>query len=391
MRNWYILAAYSTVVATTQMLWLTFSPVTTQAAAILHTTVDSITLLSLIFPLVYVVLAPFMSVLLDRHFVPAVTAGAVITGVGGLMRLVLPYSFIFQFAVQVLISVGQPLILGSLSIVAVYYFAERERPTAISIGSLSIFIGIIAATAGGLYLFYSAGYFSMLLIEAVPGIAGMIALPLFLRGVRPTGLLETYQGKARFHLSGLHIKLAVMLFIGMGIFDALDTWLQPMLANYGLGGTAGNLIALMTLMGIFGAAILPKPVSDRRKRRLAISVIIAFSFLSLLILGFIDNFPAIALSLALEGFFLLAGLPILIEWGEQATPPQFQGRVTSLLMLFGNLGGIVLIALGDVTFGMGNGVTSLMLVAFVVVLIPVLLATPTSAGLRETEQISAGE
>ena len=391
MRNWYILAAYSTVVAATQMLWLSFSPVTTQVAAILHTTVESITLLSLIFPLVYVVLAPFISVLLDRHFVPAVAAGAVITGVGGLLRLVLPYSFPFQFGVQVLISVGQPFILGSLSIVAVYYFEERERPTAISIGSLSIFIGIIAATAGGLYLFYSTGYFSMLMIEAVPGIAGMIALPLFLKGVRPIGLLETYQGKARFHLSGLHIKLAVMLFIGMGIFDALDTWLQPMLANYGLGGTAGNLIALMTLMGIFGAAILPKPVSDRRKRRLAISVIIAFSFLSLLIIGFIDNFPAIALSLALEGFFLLAGLPILIEWGEQATPPQFQGRVTSLLMIFGNLGGIVLIALGDVTFGLGNRVTSLMLVAFVVVLIPVLISIPNNVGFRETEQIPTGE
>ena len=389
MKKWFILIAYSIVVATSQMLWLTFSPVTTQSATIMSTSVNNVTILSLVFPLTYIILAVPMSHWLDRNFARAITVGSLLTGIGGISRLLLPFNFDYQLAVQIFISLGQPLILGSLSIVAVYYFEEKERPTAISVGSLAIFIGIIVATAGGLFLYDKLGYMYMLGIEAVPGAIGMIMLPIYLRSSKITGVSVTQPGKFRY--SHIHFKLAAMLFVGMGIFDALDTWLQPMLSLYGLGGSAGNLIALMTLMGIFGAAILPKPVSERKKRRLAISVIIGVSFLSLGILGFVNNLVFISASLALEGFFLLAGLPILIEWGEKATPAQFQGRVTSLLMLAGNLGGLVLIALGDFTYGFGNPVTAIGMIAFVVVLIPVLLVTPTTVGIPKTETVLAGE
>lgn len=388
-RNYVILASYAVIVATSQMLWLTFSPVTTQSAALMSTSVNNVTILSLLFPLTYIILAIPMSRWLDRNFKQAITVGALLTGIGGLARIALPYNFDFQLAIQTLISVGQPLILGSLSIVAVYYFGEKDRPTAISVGSLAMFIGIIAATAGGLFIFNTLGYTYMLLIEAVPGVVGMVSLPFLLRTGRVVSVPEVHHEKFRY--TNLHYKLAAMLFVGMGIFDALDTWLEPMLKPYGLAGSAGNLIALMTLMGILGAAILPKPVAERRKRRLAVTVIIAASFLSLGILGFVNSLPAITATMAFEGFFLLAGLPIIIEWGEKATPVQYQGRVTSLLMLFGNLGGIVLIALGEFTFGLGDAVASLAMMAFVVVLIPVLLATPTNVSVTAQEAVTAGE
>lgn len=389
MKGWFLLVSYSIVVATSQMLWLTFSPVTSQVATLMHTTSGNIVIYSLVFPLVYIILAIPMSWWLDRNFIPAVTAGALLTGIGGVLRLILPYSFLYQLGMQIFISIGQPLILGSLSIVAVYYFMEKDRPVAISIGSLSLFIGIIAATAGGFFIFQSMGYYSMLVFEAVPGVVGMVSLPLLLKRTDRVGTADAYHPK--FSYSRLHLKLAAMLFVGMGIFDALDSWLEPMLVSYHLQADAGNLIALMTLMGIFGAAVLPKLVSERRKRRLAITVIIGFSFLSLGFLGFLDSLAAITVSLAFEGFFLLAGLPILIEWGEQATPPQFQGRVTSLLMLAGNLGGLIMIVLGEAFSPFGDGAMSLMMIAFVVVLIPILLITPTNVTYRAVEAAQAGD
>ena len=389
LNKWFVLFAYSIVVATSQMLWLTFSPVTTQSAVIMGTSVNNVTILSLIFPLTYIILAIPMSRWLDKGFNGAITVGALLTGIGGALRLLMPYNFDFQLGIQTLISIGQPLILGSLSIVAVYYFDEKERPTAISVGSLAIFIGIIVATAGGLFIYDTLGYFTMLAIEAIPGIAGMIMLPLLLRS--SVRVSKPVVEEKRFRYTNLHFKLAAMLFVGMGIFDALDTWLEPMLQSYGLAGSAGNILALMTLAGILGAAILPKPVSERRKRRLAVTVIIVASFFSLGVLGFVSNLAVITAGMAFEGFFLLAGLPILIEWGEKATPPQYQGQVTSLLMLAGNLGGIVIIALGEFTFGFGNAITALMMMTFVVILIPVLLITPTNVGTSTPDTLSAGE
>lgn len=388
-RNSSVLFSYAVIVASSQMLWLTFSPVTTQSASLMGTSVNNVTILSLLFPLTYIILAIPMSRWLDRNFKQAIFFGTLFTGLGGLLRIVLPYSFMFQLGIQTLISIGQPLILGSLSIVAVYYFEEKDRPMAISVGSLAMFIGVIAATAGGLFIFNTIGYYYMLLIEAVPGIVALVTLPVFLKNAQVVSVPEVHHEK--FSYSGLHFKLAAMLFVGMGIFDALDTWLEPMLSNYGLAGSAGDLIALMTFMGIVGAAVLPKPVVERHKRRLAVSVIIGASFLSLGVLGFVGNLSLITATIAIEGFFLLAGLPIILEWGEKATPVRYQGRVTSLLMLFGNLGGIVMIAMGEFTFGMGNPITALSLIAFVIVLIPVLLITPTNVSVRIPETVTTGE
>jgi len=298
------------------------------------------------------------------------------------MRLILPYSFSFQVVSQIVASLGQPLILGSLSIIAVYYFEEKERPLAISIGSLSIFIGIIAATSAGPYIFMTVGYHSMLLAEAIPGIVGLIMILFSLR--RATMKVKLAKSRSKYRYRSLHYKLAIMMFVGMGVFDALESLLQPMLTSHNLESYAPWILTFMTVAGIFGAAVLPEFSSKHNKRRMVISIIIATSFLSLISIGFINNLSLITVTFVVEGFFLLAGLPILIEWSERATPPEYQGQVTNLLMLTGNGGGLVMIALGFLIQPMGNGIISLSLLAFIILLIPVLIITPSAGIGKET-------
>jgi MFS family permease len=373
MNKWFLMLGYAIIVATSQMLWLTFSPITTIAASIMNTSVSNIGILSLVFPFVYVILALPLSRWLDKRFIPAIITGVLLTGVGGVLRLISPFNFTFQLGCQVLISLGQPLLLGALAIVPVYYFSESERPIAISLGSLSLFIGIIVATGGGAFIYYHIGYHSMLLLEAIPGLLGIAIMIAALRGSKVPEFVK--KESVKFRLTGLHWKLAIMLFVGMGVYDALDTWLQPMLSGYGLSGDAGNIIALMTLTGIFGAAVLPQIVSRKNYRKLSIFAIVGVSILSLLILGLINNLYLIAGSFAIDGFFLLAGLPILIEWAESATPAANQGQVTGFIMLFGNLGGLILIFLDDFLLSYGNIAIIVLMSLFMVALVPVLIKT----------------
>jgi sugar phosphate permease len=71
-------------------------------------------------------------------------------------------------------------------------------------------------------------------------------------------------------------------------------------------------------------------------------------------------FPAIAVAhhvafvavlLAVEGFVLLAGLPVALDWSELRVGPARAGTATGLLMLAGNLGGAVLVLVVQAVVG----------------------------------------
>lgn len=343
--KWFILGGYSILVMSTQMLWLTFAPITTQSASLMNTTVDLVSDLSLVFPLTYIIFAFPMARWLDRNFNVAIATGASLTGIGSLLRLASPYSFDWQLFSQIVISLGQPLVLSSINIFAVRYFEPSQRPIAISIGSVAIFVGIIVASGVGLLLYQAGGFVFTLEIEAIPGIISMIwLLPIVLRERRTAPQAEPLtRGSWLFRGDPFMWKLAILLFVGMGIYDAIATWLQPIMSFYGLGNSAGDVVAVMTLTGIFGAAILPQIGTSRDIRRSLLLVIMVFTFFALLAITLFHSEFWIFGWMAADGFLLLAGLPVLLEWAEVHTGPERQGAANGLLMWAGNFGGLVMI------------------------------------------------
>src|SRR5262245_54014873 len=165
-----MLGAYSLLAACTQMLWLSFAAIDTDAARALGVDVGTVGDLAIIFPFVYIVLALPTGRWLDMRFAQALSAGALLTAAGALVRLVAPSSFGWQAAGMVVIAAGQPLVLNSITKVAARYFPPGERATAISIGTAALFVGILAAvlTAGPLF---SAGGLPLLLVaQAAPAV-----------------------------------------------------------------------------------------------------------------------------------------------------------------------------------------------------------------------------
>jgi MFS family permease len=139
--------------------------------------------------------------------------------------------------------------------------------------------------------------------------------------------------------------LAALVFIGMGTYNAVATWLQPILAHFGEGDAAGNLIAVLTFAGVVGAAVLPTAVARRDARRGMLIAALAISAVAFIAIAAIHNVVWLGVWLFGTGFVLLAALPVVLDWSDVHAGPERQGAAVGFLMMAGNLGGLLLVLL----------------------------------------------
>jgi len=137
--------------------------------------------------------------------------------------------------------------------------------------------------------------------------------------------------------------LGGLLFIGMGVFNAVATWLESILGHFGRGGAAGYLIAIMTAAGIAGAAVLPQVVAKHDRRRAMLQTAVSVTFVAFLAIAAVHNAAFVGGVLFAEGFVLLAALPVVLDWSELHAGPERAGAAVGFLLLAGNLGGVVLV------------------------------------------------
>jgi MFS family permease len=375
--RWAVLGAYALLAACTQLLWLTFAAVDTRSAAVMKVDLGAVGDLAAIFPFIYVVLALPTGRWLDARFGQALGAGALLTGAGAVIRVVSPTSFGWQLAGQLVIAMGQPLVLNSITKVAARYFEPSERAIAISVGTAALFVGILAAVLMAGPLFDAGGLPLLLGVQAV---AAVVATVLVLVALRTP---PAFRDDPTVSLSLRWLKgdrfmwvLAALVFIGMGTYNAVATWLQPILAHFGEGGAAGNLIAVMTFAGIVGAAILPAPIAARNRRREMLLAALIVSAISFTAIALSHNVIWIGAWLFVEGFLLLASLPVVLDWSDVHADPERQGAAVGFLMMAGNLGGLLLVL--AVQALIGNAYLALGAMAVVAIAgLPVVLRLPT--------------
>jgi predicted MFS family arabinose efflux permease len=350
--RWTVLVGYSLLAACTQLLWLSYAPVTTEAHRAMGVSEGAIGDLAGIFPLLYVVLALPAGRWLDVRFTRALSAGAVLTGAGALLRLAGPDSYRWALAGQIVIAAGQPLVLNSITKVAARYFPAQERTAAISVGSVALFAGILAAVLSGGPLFDGGGLRLLLWVQAA---VAVVAAAWVLVTVRTPA---AFPGDPSVAVSLRWLRgdvfmwlLAGLLFVGIGVFNAVATWLESILDHFGRGGASGYLIAIMTVAGIAGAAVLPEVVAKRDRRRAMLITAVAVTFVAYLVIAALPNVVVVGVVLFVEGFVLLAGLPVVLDWSELHAGPDRAGAAAGFLLLAGNLGGVVLVLIVQVLLG----------------------------------------
>jgi predicted MFS family arabinose efflux permease len=377
--RWAILTAYALLAASTQLLWLTFAAVDTQTAKVMNVDVGTVGDLAAIFPGVYILLALPTGRWLDMRFEQALGVGALLTGAGAVIRLFSPASFPWQLAGQLVIAAGQPLVLNSITKVAARYFPPGERAVAISIGTAALFVGILAAVLSGGPLFAAGGVPLLLGVQAIPSVLAAILVVIALRTPPAFGDDPSVSVSLRWLTRDRFMwLLAGLLFIGMGTYNAVATYLQPVLDHFSEASAAGNLIAVMTLAGIIGAAVLPSAVASRDQRRAMLIVAVAMSAVTFIAMALFQNVIWLGAWLFIDGFLLLASLPVVLDWSEIHAGPERQGAAVGFLMMAGNLGGLVLVLATQIVIG--NAYVALGLLAVVGVAgLPIALRLPARA------------
>jgi predicted MFS family arabinose efflux permease len=350
--RWVILAGYALLTACTQWLWLAYAPITTQAHQIMGVSEGAVGDLAAIFPFVYVILALPAGRWLDTRFARALGLGATLTAAGGLLRLAGPSSYGWAIVGQFVTAAGQPFVLNSITKVASRYFPVKERTTAVSIGSVALFVGILAAVLTGGPLLDAGGLRLLLSVQAVVAVvaAGWVLTVIRAPAAFPgdpsvASSLRWLRGDRFMWL------LAGLLFVGMGVFNAVATWLDSILTHFGHGGASGYLIALMTLGGIAGGALLPGIVAQRNQRRGMLMIAVVVSAVAFAVIAMVHNPAVDALVLVAAGFFLLAGLPVVLDWSELYAGPERAGGAAGFLLLSGNLGGVILVLIVQAVIG----------------------------------------
>ncbi len=343
MRRWRPVAAYAMLAAATQLLWLSYAPLTTASAHHYRVSETAIGWLAEIFPLFYVVLALPAGRLLDRAFHRWLAVGAVLTACGGLARLIAP-DFGWALFGQLLVAVGQPLVLNAVTKVASEHLPPRLRPHGIAVGSAGIFLGMLLALTLGT-LFGGAHLTALLELEAAFAVVGAAALLFELRhhGVRegqPAVALDALALREVWDDRNVRV-LSGLLFLGFGAFVALTTWLQALLHNYRISSTtAGGMLVAMVLAGALGAAALPPLVVSRGAERRMVAGAVVVTVAGAVVLAFEHAVAVDAVALVLIGMLLLTLLPVLLELSERRAGAS-AGTVTALLWLAGNAGGLV--------------------------------------------------
>jgi MFS family permease len=348
--RWVVLSAFILVASMTQILWISFAPITGPAAKFYRTSDLNIGLLSMVFMVVYIlVVLPSAWVIDTWGFKAAVSIGAVLSAVFALTRGIFASNFTLVLVSQTGIAVGQPFVIGAITKVAARWFPTRERATASGLGTLALYLGPLAAMLLSPYLFLHVGMERMLILYGAAMTAATVVFLVAAREKPPTppGPDERtlmFDGlKAMLRRRDFLILLA-MFFVGLGMFNGVATWIEDIVRPRGFTiSQAGLLGGLMLVGGIVGAVVIPI-FSDRTRRRKPFLLAALIGLIpGLLGMGFAGNLGLLLFSGFLFGFFLLSAGPIGFQYAAEITHPAPEGTSNSLLLVMGQISGIIFI------------------------------------------------
>ena len=380
--RWLVLLAFVPIASMTQVLWITFAPITGAAARFYHTSDLMIGLLSMSFMVVYVLIAlPSAWVIDTWGFRAAVGIGAVLTAVFGLTRGLFASNFTIVFLSQIGIAIGQPFVIGAITKIAARWFPAEERATASGLGTLALYMGPLAAMILTPFLVLRIGIDRTLLAYGIISAAAAAFFLLVAREHPPTPAgpderVLMFDGLKSMLRRRDFIFLLIMFFIGLGMFNSVSTWIEDIIRPRGFTiSQAGWLGGLMLIGGIAGAIIMPL-LSDRSGRRKPFLVLALVGLIPGLVgMTYVTGYGLLLVSGFIFGFFLLSAGPIGFQYGAEITHLAPEGTSNSLLLVMGQVSGIVFILLMDAIKSPATGsMTASLLALAALTVVAIILA-----------------
>jgi len=336
--RWVVLIFFMLIAVITQMIWITFAPITTEAAQYYFgnestTSLNLILLLSMVFMIVYLPVNYFSIKGIERFGLKWGTGiGVILTGVFGFLRAIAPNYWVL-FAFQIMCAIGQPFVLNSFTKLAINWFPEKEKALAVSLGTVGILLGV----ALGMFLpgmFLSAGIDTILYILGGVALLFMVLYLIFVKD-KPDSPPNAYSDKPmELGIKGTRdlfrkdfLLLFILVLLGAGIFNALSTGIDLLFADMTnvpsvLGEDAiGILGGVMIVGGIIGAVVLSTLSDKFRKRKIFLILAVSTSTVFAILFYFITHFYWLLVIAFFFGFMLISALPIGFTFGAEMTYP----------------------------------------------------------------------
>ena len=346
--KWLIIAGFSLLLGVNQFLWLTFATIVISTEAHFGVNEFFANLLTLMFPIIFVLLAIHSGKVLDNiGYKKIVSLAALLMLIGSIIRWLGADHYWTVFAGQLLIAIAQPYITNAINQVTSDWFDKSQIAT------------VTGVIMGGMFLATALGAFAPApLIEAF-GFSGMLLINVIITAVAVVGFLLVVVEKPKQQDSAISLHeiesllknkrlwfISLAVFIAMGYFNGLSNWIAPILAPRGIDeATAGIITAMLIVGGILGALLIPLLSDYLQKRRI-------FLILATLV-GASATYPLLYLTTGTStlllsfvlGFFLLAGYPLLIAAAEDTVHTSQAAKAVAMLMMMGNLGGVIMVLL----------------------------------------------
>jgi len=406
--RWVVLGAFMLVNLTIQVLWISYAPINSLAAEYYGVSDLAIGALAMSFMIVFVPMAlPAAWVIDTRGFRWAVGLGVVLMSVFGVARGLAGTSYTLVLLSTIGIAVAQPFLLDAWTKVPANWFAPRERATAVGLITLASMLGIAVGMILSPVLADAMSIASVQLIYGGMAAASAVAFLALARERPATPPCPPEMEERALMLDGLRHALRVrpflvmlgVAFIVMSAFNGVTTWVEEIIHPRGFGtNDAGVMGALMLLAGIIGAVVL-SALSDRQGKRVRFMVIALVAAVpGILGVTFVSSAVLLYAFAALLGFFLVAVLPLGMQYAAEITTPTPEGTSNGLIQLCGQVSVVSVYIMAALRTGNGSFTVSLLLLAGLLVACALALSRlkdaapmPGRAGAATTVAGRAGE
>lgn len=384
--RWLILLLFMAVNIIVQMLWVSFTTVTSLSAVYYGVGEFEIILLAMTFMIAYIPVTFLSAWVLDKYdFKIGAGLGATLIGIFGLLRFFAFNTYILVLIFQLGIAVGQPFILNAYTKLSANWFPESERQTATGLSMLSQFLGIALGMFVTPYIVINLGELGFPVMNLLYGSIALIFMLLFLvfaKSRPPTPPSKELISEKVMMTEGLKqlftnkkfLILFVSFFFGVGVLNWLITFSEGISLGKGYDQLfAGNFGGFLVFGGIVGSLVVSFLAEKIKSRKILLMSSFIIATISLFIISFSTEQILILIFSFLLGFGILSAAPVALEYAVDITKPVPEASSNGMLMMFGQVGGIILmLGLEGVTLPNGDYFPSLILQAIFLAIIVIL-------------------
>jgi MFS family permease len=371
--RWVVLAAFMLVNLAIQMLWISYAPITSQAAKYYGVSSLAIGILAMTFMIAFIPLSlPAAWVIDTRGFRIAVGFGVVLMAVFGVARGLVGANYTLVLLSTIGLAVAQPFLLDAWTKVPANWFAQGERATAVGLVTLASMLGIAVGMVLTPILANAMSIASVQLVYGLFATATAVAFLALARERPATPPCPSGMDERALMLDGLKHALTVkpflvmlgVAFMVMSAFNGVTTWVEQIIKPRGFGSTeAGIMGGLMLVAGIIGAVVL-SALSDRQGKRTRFMVIALVATVpGMLGVAFASSALLLYAFAAVLGFFLVAVLPIGMQYAAEITNPTPEGTSNGLIQLCGQVSVVSVYIMAALRTSNGSFTVSLLLSA----------------------------